>query len=77
MTERRVSAVVGPARGTVVAFDDQAGHGTVALDDGRAVFLHCVAIADGSRTVPVGAPVRLRVRLGLRGGLEAWDVEPV
>jgi cold shock CspA family protein len=75
VTELRDRSTLGPARGTVTAFDDAAGWGTVALDDGRALFFHCVAIAGGSRTIAIGTPVRLVVRPGQRGRFEAWDVE--
>jgi cold shock CspA family protein len=77
VTELRDRTTLGPARGTVTAFDDVAGWGTVLCDDGRELFFHCVAIAGGSRTIAVGAPVRMLVRPGQRGRLEAWDVEPL
>ena len=44
-------------RGTVTAFDKGVGLGEITTDDGRIVPFHCVAIADGSRDIPVGADV--------------------
>jgi cold shock CspA family protein len=75
-----VPALAQPARrrlGTVTAFDDHAGIGTVLDDTGTETFLHCTAIADGSRTVAVGARVRYRVVAGRRGCWEAAEVEVV
>ncbi len=46
-----------PVNGTVIAFDDGAGFGTVATADGATYRFHCVEIADGSRTIAVGTPV--------------------
>ena len=63
--------------GTVEAFGDDQGHGTVRTDDGRVLFFHCTSIADGSRTVAVGARVALRVVPGDGGRWEATDVEAV
>jgi cold shock CspA family protein len=53
-------------RGTVTAFDSQVGLGEITADDGRLVPFHCIAIADGSRDVPVGAKVEfdLLAKLG-------------
>lgn len=47
-------------RGTVGAFDEAAGLGTVDGDDGASYPFHCVEIADGTRTIPVGVAVRFR-----------------
>lgn len=47
-------------RGVVAAFDEAAGLGTVHADDGTAYEFHCVEIADGSRTIPVGVTVTFR-----------------
>ena len=59
------------ARGRVVAFDVEAGHGEVEADDGRRLFFHCSAVADGSRAVPTGAEVAFGVVPGHRGRWEA------
>lgn len=66
----------GRATGTVVAFDEDAGLGTVAEDGGPEHPFHCTAIADGTRTIEVGARVRYRVAAGLLGRWEARSVEP-
>jgi cold shock CspA family protein len=44
-------------RGTVTAFDKDVGLGAITADDGRLVPFHCIAIADGSRDIPVGVAV--------------------
>jgi cold shock CspA family protein len=62
-------------RGTVAAFDEHRGIGTVEADDGRAFLFHCTAIADGSRTIEVGTTVRFDVVAGHHGGYEASSLE--
>ena len=57
-------------------FDEHKGYGWVEADDGRRLFLHCTAVADGSRTVPVGARVRFDVAPGNLGRWEAREVSP-
>ena len=39
--------------GVVTAFDDERGWGTVTTAGGEELFLHCTAIADGTRTIAV------------------------
>jgi cold shock CspA family protein len=77
--------------GTVVAFDEERGLGEVAtgdhvtgdhvtgdhVEDRRQVLgFHCTAIADGSRTIPVGTKVHFVVRAGHRGRWEADRIRP-
>ena len=62
------------ATGTVTEFDDLKGWGTVTADDGGELFFHCTAIADGSRTIAVGAAVAFEVTAGRRGHYEATDL---
>ena len=69
-------ARAGAAAGEVVAFDDHAGHGRVAVDGGEELFFHCAQIADGSRTIEVGARVAVEVVPGHRGRWEAADLRP-
>lgn len=57
--------------GTVVSFDEVKGYGEVQAEDGEGLFFHCTAVADGSRTIPVGARVVFRVVAGHRGRWEA------
>lgn len=66
----------GRATGSVRAFDEDAGLGTIAEDGGPDRPFHCTAIADGTRTIEVGARVRYRVVAGLLGRWEARAVEP-
>jgi cold shock CspA family protein len=58
------------ASGIVVAFDPDTGLGSVRGDDGIEYLFHCVEIADGTRTIDVGAPVEFR-RLAKLGTYEA------
>jgi cold shock CspA family protein len=59
-------------RGRVVEFDEHAGLGAVEGEDGARLGFHCVAIADGSRRVDVGAEVTYDVVPGRLGRWEAW-----
>lgn len=63
--------------GTVTAFDDDAGLGTIADAEGHEWFFHCTAIADGSRRIEVGTPVDFATLPGHRGMFEARDIRPV
>ncbi|MCU1453779.1 MAG: hypothetical protein JWN46_1925 [Acidimicrobiales bacterium] len=62
--------------GSVVAFDEQAGHGLVRSDDGCEWFFHCTRIADGSRTIAVGGAVAFEIVAGPTRGWEAVAVRP-
>jgi hypothetical protein len=67
----------------VTAFDDNVGLGLVRLDSSGAweraeeLSFHCTSIADGTRTVTVGAHVSVVVVPGRMGRYEAVDVRPV
>ena len=63
--------------GTVVDFDEHRGYGKVRAADGRDLFFHCTAIADGSRRIAVGAQVVFTVVPGHRGTWEAHGVQAV
>lgn len=63
-------APFGVGRATVVAFDDFAGWGTLRDEDGTERFFHCTRIADGSRTIEVGAHVTYRLA---PVGLGTWE----
>ena len=65
---------MGPATGVVMAFDEAKGWGTVRAEDGRELFFHCTAIADGTRTIEVGAEVEFDVVPGRLGRWEAAAV---
>ncbi len=62
--------------GTVTAFDEHRGLGTVTDAEGRAYGFHCTAIADGSRTVAVGTDVTFVLRPGEAGRWQAADLTP-
>ena len=66
----------GPHRGAVLAYDADAGYGTLLADDGRAWWFHCTAIADGTRRIEVGAPVSFAVVAGRQGRWEAAAITP-
>lgn len=60
--------------GVVVEFDDHKGFGMVRGDDGVDLFFHCTQIADGTRSIAVGARVRYEVVAGHHGKWEAHRV---
>jgi len=61
--------------GVVVSFDDHKGYGTVrSAEDGTELFFHCTAIADGTRTIEVGAEVEYDVVAGHLGRWEAANL---
>jgi len=60
--------------GVVATFDDFKGYGAVRAPDGADHFFHCTAIADGTRTIPVGTPVTFTLVPGHRGQWEATAV---
>jgi cold shock CspA family protein len=62
-------------RGTVTAFDEDVGLGEITASDGTVILFHCVAIADGSRTIALGATVQFSLIPKL-GRYEATDVSP-
>ena len=61
-------------RGTVVVFEEARGTGMVRAEDGRELFFHCTAIADGSRRIAVGERVAFHVVAGHMGRWEATDL---
>lgn len=71
------SAPNAPGTGVVESFDDSRGLGEVRADDGEVLPFHCTAVADGSRTVAVGLPVRFTVVPGRLGRWEATQLVPL
>ncbi|HSH60809.1 MAG TPA: cold shock domain-containing protein [Acidimicrobiales bacterium] len=61
-------------RGAVAEFDEHRGLGAVESSDGRRLLFHCTAIADGSRSITVGAKVVFQVAAGHGGHWEATSV---
>jgi cold shock CspA family protein len=61
--------------GTVTSFDDPRGLGEVTTTDGRVFPFHCTRIANGTRTIAVGTPVRFEVVPGALGRWEAAEIE--
>ena len=60
-------------RGVVTAFDEQSGLGVVSDVDGVDRSFHCIEIADGTRTIEVGA----EVSFGLLAKLGRWEAANV
>ena len=60
--------------GTVSEFDAKRGLGVVEDADGRRFLFHCTQIADGTRTIPVGASVTYELTPGALG---AWEASAV
>ena len=61
--------------GTVTAFDEAVGLGTITADDGTTHEFHCIEIGDGSRSIEVGATVSFDV-LAKLGRYEAASIRP-
>ena len=61
-------------RGRVVDYDDHKGYGFLETTDGRRLFFHCTAIADGTRSIPVDADVDYDEVTDPRGKPEAANV---
>jgi cold shock CspA family protein len=62
--------------GRVVEFDDARGRGEVEADTGARLSFHCTAIADGTRTIRIGAHVHFTVTAGPLGRTEASAIRP-
>jgi cold shock CspA family protein len=69
-------APFGRGTGVVAEFDEARGLGTIRADDGAELPFHCTAIADGTRTIPVGQRVAFDVVAGLVGRWEAASIAP-
>ncbi len=61
--------------GRVVAFDEAAGLGEVERAGGTRFLFHCIEIADGTRSIAVGAAVRFEMLCKL-GRYEAARIAP-
>ena len=61
--------------GRVIDFDDHVGLGHVEAEDGAVHLFHCVEIADGTRTIDVGADVEFDVLVKF-GREEAANLRP-
>jgi len=72
-------SAAGPRHGvgTVCAFDAEAGLGEVRAADGAVLPFHCVAIADGSRSIEVGTEVAFVRAAALPGRWEAARLVPL
>lgn len=60
--------------GVVEAFSDSRGDGFVIANSGARYYFHCVTIADGTRTIEVGAKCTARRIVGHLGVDEVADV---
>ena len=62
--------------GTVSAFDERRGLGEIVGDDETVYPFHCTVIADGTRTIEVGARVQFEIVPGRLGRWEAAAITP-
>jgi hypothetical protein len=60
--------------GVIAAFDDERGDGVFRDLRGEALYFHCVNIASGSRTIPVGVRARGTRAVGHLGADEVADI---
>jgi cold shock CspA family protein len=67
-------ATIPPRFGDVADFDEERGLGTVRDAEGRQFGFHCTQIADGTRTIAVGAPVVFVMAPGSLGRWEATGI---
>jgi CspA family cold shock protein len=67
----------GVRSGRVTEFDEHVGLGVVTADDGEGFPFHCTQIADGSRSIDVGAAVTFTVRVDRPKGPEAYEITHV
>jgi hypothetical protein len=63
-------------RGTVTEFDGERGLGVLQSREGVPFSFHCVNIANGSRTIDVGAIVCGVRHVGLLGRDDVVAIEP-
>lgn len=61
--------------GEVTAFDARRGLGEITAADGTVLPFHCAVIADGSRTIEVGAKVSFVTAFHVVRD-EAFDIRP-
>ncbi len=61
--------------GVVIEFDEARGLGALADDEGATTPFQCLAIADGSRSIAVGARVSFDL-IPTIGRYEAWNIRP-
>lgn len=71
-----VGAGAGVGAAEVGAADGEAEVGTAGAADGERYGFHCTQIADGSRSIPVGAEVTFSRVPGRLGRWEAAGVTP-
>lgn len=60
--------------GVVETFDDAVGLGSIRCGSKILIGFHCIAIADGSRTIAVGTSVAFTVTTGHNGNVQAASV---
>jgi cold shock CspA family protein len=65
---------VNTVEGVIESFDDLRGDGFFRSDHGELLYFHCVAIADGSRTIAENIRARGRRATGHLGSDELVDV---
>jgi hypothetical protein len=63
--------------GVIESFDERRGDGQLRSDEGTLFYLHCTAIADGSRVIAPGVRVAAERRVGHLGRDEAAGVTSI
>ena len=63
-------------RGTVTAFDERRGLGTITADDGATYGFHATRIADGTRKIATGTAVTFELAPANLGRWEAAAITP-
>lgn len=75
ITRLAASSTVGlPLSASVLAYDDAAGLGVAEVAGVGQLPFHCTAIADGTRTIPVGTAIVCRLAAAHHGRVEAVGV---
>lgn len=64
-------------KGVVGEFDEHRGLGVISGEDGAEYPFHCTRLADGRRTIPIGAAVEFDIAAGLPGRWEAVAIHAI
>ncbi|MGA2124243.1 MAG: hypothetical protein ABSG58_07445 [Acidimicrobiales bacterium] len=63
--------------GVIESFDERRGDGVLRSDEGQLFYFHCVAIADGTRSIPVGVRAAGERSVGRLGRDEVANVAAI
>ena len=62
--------------GVVTSFDEHVGLGLITANDGTEYPFHCTQIANGTRTIALGAAVTFTIEKNRPKGPEAYALAP-